>query len=73
MMPEVSCYTAHLYCDCVSADNYGGDCPNDGYMEYPHEFSGATKNEYRKAARVKGWVFKRDGRVIAPKCNKSTK
>ncbi len=72
---EVSCYDMHLYCD------YGSDIPNTGlpydqdsklhgFMEMPHELTGKDRAECVRDARKMGWVFKRDGRTICPKCAK---
>lgn len=63
-MPEVSGFTADLYCDH----------PAHGYR-----FVGASDGEYIHPtlrapaiaeARRDGWVFKRNGDVICPKCAK---
>ena len=73
-MGEIGCYTVDLYCDCVSPNNYGFDCPhyygglNNSEKQYPAQFTGRTRQECIKDARAIGWVFKRDGRVISPKC-----
>ena len=67
---EVGCYSIDLYCDCVSTEEYGKDCPHEiaNYMYYPVQFNGHTQGQCRKQARSFGWVFKRDGRVISPHC-----
>jgi hypothetical protein len=74
-MPEIGCYSIDLYCDCVSTENYGFDCPHAtaNYKCYPEQFDGQTRGECRGKARSYGWVFKRDGRIISPHCKGRTR
>ena len=69
----VGCYSMHLYCDT------GNDMPGmpGDYGKTPHnfenpgrgEFIGHSESECKKQARMAGWRFTRDRRVICPSCN----
>lgn len=58
------CYTLHLYCDNAT--------PGDGvheFREFPHEYSDEMGTVCRAKARKAGWVIKKDGTCLCPKCS----
>lgn len=60
-----ACYTLDLYCDNEA------DAGNvHRWNEFPHQFTDELGSECRKEARKKGWLIKRNGDVICPKCVK---
>ena len=54
-------YQLDLYCDAESS--------NHVYREFPHQVVGDTFAQCRRKAQHEGWVFKRDGTVLCPKCS----
>ncbi len=52
----------HLYCDARPKEGHP-------YNYFPHEFGGETFGQAAKEAKAKGWVFKRDGTHVCPRCN----
>ena len=70
----VGSYTLHLYCDNEDRDQHrGGYYDFDACEHFPIEYVADGPNSYslvRKAAKKEGWLLKRDGTAICPKCNK---
>lgn len=59
-MTEVGCYTLDLYC------NYKNETHE--WKEFPHVYTGPTREFCRRDARRDGWVFGRGGLIKCPKC-----
>jgi len=57
-------YILHLYCDKEN----GAHVAN----EFPHEYASEFGSNARKHAKRDGWILKRDGTAICPKCSKLT-
>lgn len=57
----VSGYSLDLYCDREN--------PDHAWNEFPHDFSSESKRVCFKAALAAGWIIKRDGTAICPKCS----
>ena len=53
-------YTLDLYCDREN--------PAHEYKEFPHQFTYETGATCRRVARKKGWILRRNGQAICPKC-----
>lgn len=69
-MAIVGCYTLDLYCD---NSNIPDGKVTDGihrYDEFPDSYSMELGSECRSLARKDGWLLKRNGDAICPKCNK---
>lgn len=68
------CYSLHLYCD-ERKDNLPGR-DDDGvhvWDEFPHQFTDELGSVCRADARRAGWIIRKDGTCVCPKCNtKST-
>jgi len=60
-MSEYGCYTLDLYCDAENS--------NHAFDEFPHQFIDQKGSSCRRMARRRGWVFKRDGTTICPRCS----
>jgi hypothetical protein len=72
-MVEVSCYSMDLYCDFgrqTPAYGHNDLVPPHKFQEFPHQFSGPNRSYCVRAARERGWIFKKDGRTICPKHSK---
>ena len=68
---RVGCYTLDLYCDHVDQEAF-----DDGvhiYGEFPHQFTAELGAECRRNARRAGWILKKNGGDICPKCTKKRK
>ncbi len=66
---QVGCYTLDLYCD-RSTILYGE--AGDGihrYDEFPISYSMELGVDCRQQARKDGWILKRNGDAICPKCS----
>jgi len=61
---QVGCYSLHLYCE-----NYSVADGIHNYGEFPHEYAHEYGSRCRADARRDGWLLKRDGRALCPKCN----
>jgi len=57
----VGCYSLHLYCDMKNDDH--------DYFEFPHEYDHELGSVCRKEAKNDGWILKKDGTAICPKCS----
>ena len=57
----VGCYTLDLYCDLESEEHE--------YKEFPHEFTHEFGSRARAEARKVGWILRRNGMAICPKCS----
>ncbi len=71
-MCEIGCYDMRLYCDGkrdVSEVGWAESCELSDLPE-SHEFAGGSRAECVRQARKRGWVFKRDGRTLCPKCSR---
>lgn len=60
-MSWAGCYALDLYCDNPNGEHK--------YGEFPHQYTAELGSECRSKARKAGWVFKRDGTCICPKCS----
>ncbi len=72
-MSIVGGYTLDLYCD--NSNIIKGKI-TDGihqYNEFPHIYFSELGSECRSEARKEGWILKRNGNAICPKCNKMGK
>lgn len=85
-MPVAHTHKLDLYCDNRSTTpvsytpDYEGRRPNieleDGlhwYAEFPVIIIRPTEKDAIKAAKLLGWIFKRDGRTFCPRCKNFTK
>lgn len=63
---EVGGYSMHLYCD--NTDQKWPDGKH-GFEQFPEEFDAETRGQCVRAARQKGWLFKKDGTHLCPKCS----
>jgi hypothetical protein len=63
------CYLLHLYCDNYSVQNLG----EHRYNEFPHSYTDEYGARCRADARRDGWILKRNGGAICPKCAKRLK
>jgi hypothetical protein len=61
----VGCYTLDLYCELETEDHE--------YKEFPHEYTDEYGSKCRSDARKSGWILRRDGTAICPKCNQKRK
>ena len=57
------CYTLDLYCSKFKQHD-----TIHVWNEFPHQYTDEFGSACRKAARLDGWVFKRNGVVLCPKC-----
>lgn len=74
-VPEASCYTMDLYCDNRSDPWATVIWPLDevhGSREFPAQFSGTDRADCVRQARRTGWLFKRNGDVLCPRCSGKT-
>lgn len=64
---QVRGYTLALYCDNLEQDYcFGG---HHEWNEFPHEYLHSERGSACRAeARKDGWILKRDGTAICPKC-----
>ena len=60
-------YSLHLYCDLRSEPS-----PHT-WNEFPHEYGEETFGQAVKEARSDGWLFRRDGTHVCPKCSNKKK
>lgn len=77
-MSATGCYTLDLYCD-VTCRTRSDPCLIVGgkrlirgehsHGEFPHQFTDELGSQCRKMARQAGWVFKRDGTTVCPRCS----
>lgn len=73
----IGCYSLDLYCDCAGTtydyreDGSGKLIDNNGhvYGEFPHQYTAELGAACRSLARKAGWILKRDGSAICPKCS----
>jgi hypothetical protein len=66
------CYTLDLYCDVPCEQIFSHCAAKKGqhrFKEFPHQFTDELGSECRKMARQAGWVFKRDGTTVCPRCS----
>ncbi len=56
---QVGCYNLSLYCDVQFEHEY---------KAFPVEYQGELGSSCRSAARKDGWILRRDGLVICPRC-----
>ncbi len=56
----VGCYSLNLYCDRKNEEHE--------YKEFPHTYTDELGSRCRKSARQDGWLLKRNGDCICPKC-----
>lgn len=68
-MSVIGCYTLDLYCRFAAA-SHGGDAGTreHPFNYFPHQFTGETFAECKRAARKRGWTFQRDGDATCPIC-----
>lgn len=55
-------YGLDLYCD-------NEDAPDHVYDEFPHQYTDELGSVCRAKARRAGWVIRKDGTAICPKCS----
>lgn len=60
----VGAYILDLYCDAKDWN----EKPHT-WKEFPHEFTGEYGTRCRREARRAGWVLKRNGEALCPKCS----
>lgn len=60
-MSWAGCYSLDLYCDKQSDAH--------AYGEFPHQYTSERGSEARATARRAGWIVRRDGSSICPKCS----
>ena len=63
-------YTLYLYCDKVNIPNGKVTDGIHMYDEFPYTYCSELCSECRSEARKDGWILKRNGDAICPKCNK---
>jgi len=65
----VGCYTLDMYCD-KKTDSFSAapDTVHD-WDEFPHQIMAESGSACRTLARKRGWIIKRDGGAICPKCS----
>jgi len=61
-MTWAGCYSLDLYCDRKSDEH--------GWNEFPHQYTDEVGSRCRAEARKAGWIIKRDGSSICPKCSR---
>ena len=59
---QVGCYSLDLYCDFENEAHE--------YQEFPHQYTNEFGSKCRRNAKKAGWILKRDGGAICPKCRK---
>ncbi len=59
------CYTLDLYCENYDPKNRGVH----DWNEFPHQFTNELGSVCRAKARKEGWIIKKDGTAICPKCS----
>lgn len=65
-MTWAGCYSLDLYCD--NSKN-GGDDGIHRWDEFPHQYNDEFGATCRAIARKDGWVIRKDGTCICPKCS----
>lgn len=60
-MMEASGYSLDLYCDNGDVDH--------GFDAFPWQFTGSDRGCCTRKACHAGWLFKRDGRHLCPRCS----
>ena len=70
-MSGYGCYTLDLYCDMAESVIYPDKVHE--YGEFPKTYTAEFGSECRKMARKDGWIIRRDGTVICPKCSKKVR
>lgn len=68
----VGAYGLDLYCDNVREDqNWDALVDDHGhvYNEFPHQYTDELGSVCRAKARRAGWIIKKDGTAICPKCS----
>ena len=69
-MAIVGCYTLDLYCDKINIPDGEATDGIHRYNEFPHTYYDELGSICRSQARKDGWILKRNGNTICPKCNK---
>lgn len=64
-MSWAGCYTLDLYCD---KENDAHD-----FREFPHQFTNELGSVCKRIAQKRGWIIKRNGDCICPKCSGKVK
>lgn len=62
----VGCYALDLYCENYDPRALG----LHEYDEFPHTYTDEYGSRCRTDARKDGWLLRRDGTALCPKCNK---
>ena len=61
---EASCYSMDLYCDRLI------ECSPEGWEDGGSAtYTGETWGECAKQARNDGWIFRKDGTHVCPRCS----
>lgn len=66
------CYVLHLYCDNSTGpkdEEYITMDDRHEFREFPHVYSAELGSRCRTNARKDGWILKRNGQAICPKCS----
>lgn len=58
----VGCYGLDLYCE-------NEDSTKHSWNEFPHQFTDELGSVCRDKARKLGWIIRKDGTAICPKCS----
>lgn len=67
-------YTLDLYCDNAEGAKLSNADPlrdehGHRYNEFPHQYTDEMGSKCRTQARRAGWIIRKDGSAICPKCS----